>query len=409
MARDDLLRELRTGLHRAVKERTEIVREGVVVPGDGGRRSVRLCLRPFHGLKPGQQLILVSFEEMPMPAGEQKGAQPGVPVDPRVAELERQLASVKESLQSTVEEVETSNEELRSTNEELQSANEELQSTNEELETSKEELQSVNEELMTVNNELQKKLEELSQANNDLTNLLNSTEIGTIFLDNDLRIKRFTPAVTKLINLIPTDVGRPVADIVTQLADDGLAGHAREVLRTLSSEEAEVRTKDDRWFLRRILPYRTSDNVIDGAVVTFVNITEIREARRMVEAMLAFANSVLGAVRQPVVLLNKEGRVVQVNQAFYALFQARREDTLGARIFELDGARWAQGDLKARLDAVIAGGPPLQGYEMEMELPAVGKRRLRLNATRTAFGTKAVAGEDEVTVLSIEDGAGAKG
>jgi two-component system, chemotaxis family, CheB/CheR fusion protein len=409
MARNDLLRELRTALHKAQKERAEVVCEHLTVVDGGATRAIRLRVKPFRGPRVSQQLFLVAFEDLPpdLPAtGGGDGKKPtGKAADGRVVELERKLASMKESLRSTVEEVETSNEELRSTNEELQSANEELQSTNEELETSKEELQSVNEELMTVNNELQKKLEELSQANNDLTNLLNSTEIGTIFLDNDLRIKRFTPAMGKLVNLIPTDVGRPIHDIVTQLIDDNLADQAHEVLRSLVFHEVEVRTKDGRWYLRRILPYRTVDNVIDGVVVTFVNITEVREAQRMAEAMRAYANAIVNTMPQPVVLLNKEGRVKQGNDAFYTLFDLRREDTLGARVYDLDGASWNLPGLHAGLDAVLEGGPPLKGLAVEMSLPARGKRSLRFHANRVAFGTKAVAGEEELTVVTIEDAA----
>jgi two-component system, chemotaxis family, CheB/CheR fusion protein len=404
MAHDELLRELRTALHRALKERTEVVRERVTVTDGAGVRLVRLRIRPFRGPRPGQQLLLVAFEEVPRAVSDvEAGGNKEHPTDPRVAELERKLSSMKESLQSTVEEVETSNEELRSTNEELQSPNEELQSTNEELETSKEELQSVNEELMTVNNELQKKLEELSQANNDLTNLLNSTEIGTIFLDNELRIKRFTPAVSKLVNLIPTDVGRPVADIVTQLVDEDLAEHSREVLRTLVFQEMEVRTRDGRWYLRRILPYRTVENVIDGVVVTFVNITEVREAQRMVEVMLTFANGLVNGVREPVVLLSKEGRVVQVNQAFSKLFKTRREETLGGLIYELDGAGFANKEVRAAIEAVIQGGPPLEGLPALLDGPKLGKRAVKIYATRTAFGVKAMAGEEEMTVLTPEE------
>ncbi|MFT3771931.1 MAG: chemotaxis protein CheB [Minicystis sp.] len=409
MARDEVARELRTALHRAHKEAGEVVRDRVTVTDDGAVRFLRLRVKPFRGPRPSPHLFLVAFEDLG--AAPEASAAPGHdsnPADPRVAELERKLASMKESLQSTVEEVETSNEELRSTNEELQSANEELQSTNEELETSKEELQSVNEELMTVNTELQKKLEELSQANNDLTNLLNSTEIGTIFLDNDLRIKRFTPAVGRLVNLIPSDVGRPIMDIVTQILDDDLAEHARDVLRSLAFQETEVRTRDGRTYLRRILPYRTVDNVIDGVVVTFVNITEVREAQRMVEATLVYASSIVDAVRQPVVLLNKEGRVVQVNQTFYNFFQVRREETLGARLQDLDGARWATPAVRAVLEGVLGGGPPLEGYEVVQDLPGLGRRTLRLYARRTEFGTKAVAGEQELTVLTIEDVTGLK-
>jgi two-component system, chemotaxis family, CheB/CheR fusion protein len=409
MARDELLRELRTALHKATKEQIEAVRDRVVVTADGTSRYLRLRIKPLRGPGALQHLFLVAFEESE-PAQEADGATGGgQPVDPRVNELERRLAAMKESLQSTVEEVETSNEELRSTNEELQSANEELQSTNEELETSKEELQSVNEELMTVNNELQKKLEELSHTNNDLTNLLNSTEIGTIFLNNEFRIKRFTPSVAKLVNLIPSDVGRPISDIVTQVLDDNLVEHAREVLRTLVFEEAEVRTKDGRTFLRRILPYRTVDNVIDGVVVTFVNITEVREAQRMVEAMLTHANTIMNSVRQPILLLSKEGRVVQVNQACYDVFRLRKEDVIGSSIYDIDGGRWGAPAVRSLVEAAVASDGGGDGQRVNQDLPGLGPRTLRLYAKRSQFGTKAVAGEQELTLFTVEDVTSPKG
>ena len=402
MAREDLFHELRTALHKAAKDQDEVVRERVATTGENGGRYVRLRVKPLRGLRQ-PHLLLVAFEEVaPEPRVAERGS-PDLSADPRVDELERRLAAMKESLQSTVEEVETSNEELRSTNEELQSANEELQSTNEELETSKEELQSVNEELMTVNNELQKKLEELSHTNNDLTNLLNSTEIGTIFLDSEFRIKRFTPSVGKLVNLIPSDVGRPVDDIVTQVLDDKLIDHAREVLRTLVFQEVEVRTRDGRTFLRRILPYRTIDNVIDGVVVTFVNITDLRDAQRMVEAMLAYANTIMNSVRQPIALLSTEGRLAQVNQAFYGAFKLRKEDVLGGSIYEVDGRRWDRPEIRTMMEAVRSGEPDARELDVNQDLPGLGQRTLRLYARRTNFGTKAVAGEEELTLLTIED------
>jgi two-component system CheB/CheR fusion protein len=194
--------------------------------------------------------------------------------DQRVVKLEQELHYTKEELQTTIEELETSNEELRSTNEELQSINEELQSTNEELETSKEELQSLNEELRTVNAELQTRIDDLSNANNDLKNFLDSTQIATIFLDNDLRIKRFTPEAKKIVNLIETDVGRSISHIASNLISENLVEYAEKVLRTLVYKEEEVQTKDNRWYLMRIKPYRTINNVIDGIVMIFVDITE---------------------------------------------------------------------------------------------------------------------------------------
>jgi two-component system CheB/CheR fusion protein len=169
--------------------------------------------------------------------------------------------------------MQTSQEELKSTNEELQSTNEELQSTNEELTTSKEEMQSMNEELQTVNHELQSKVDELSRSNNDMKNLLNSTDIATLFLDGDLLVRRFTTQTAKLIKLIPADAGRPITDIATELDYPALATDARDVLQTLAFKEKEVRARDGRWFMVRILPYRTLENVIDGVVITFTDTT----------------------------------------------------------------------------------------------------------------------------------------
>jgi two-component system CheB/CheR fusion protein len=190
------------------------------------------------------------------------------------------LRAKEEYIQSTNEELETSNEELRSSNEEMQSINEELQSTNEELETSKEELQSVNEELSTVNAELQSKVADLSQANNDMNNLMAGTGIGTVFVDHSLRILRFTPAVTRIINLIPSDLGRPVAHVVSNLVGYGrLTEDTKSVLDSLVPHEVEVQTAEGKWYAMRIQPYRTLENVIEGAVITFVEITAIREAR----------------------------------------------------------------------------------------------------------------------------------
>ena len=221
-----------------------------------------------------------------------------------MVELEHELQYVKETLQSTVEELETSNEELKSTNEELQSTNEELQSANEELETSKEEMQSLNEELQTVNAQLQAKVDDLARTSDDMQNLLNSTEIATIFLDQDLRIKRFTPEATKLVKLIPSDTGRPIADLASNLRYDELQADAAEVLRTLVFKEKEVQTKDGEWRQVRILPYRTTDNVIDGLVMTFVNINRSKQAEQAAQQARAYAESIVATVREPLLVLD---------------------------------------------------------------------------------------------------------
>ncbi len=192
-------------------------------------------------------------------------------------------------LQTTREEMHTSQEELRSINEEMQSTNEEMQSTNEELTTSKEEMQSLNEELQTVNSELQAKVDELSRSNNDMKNLLNSTDIATLFLDNDLQVRRFTTQATKIIKLIPGDVGRPITDLASDLLYPELVEDAREVLRKLGFAEKPINARDGRWFMVRIMPYRTLDDRIDGVVITFGDIT----VAKTLEAQLREKQAVL--------------------------------------------------------------------------------------------------------------------
>jgi two-component system CheB/CheR fusion protein len=207
----------------------------------------------------------------------------------RLTELERKHQQVCLELQTTREEMQASQEELRSTNEEMQSTNEELQSTNEELTTSKEEMQSLNEELQTVNIELQAKVDELSRSNNDMKNLLNSTDIATLFLDGDLKVRRFTTQATKIIKLIPGDIGRPITDLASDLIYPELTADARAVLRKLGSAEKPVNARDGRWFTVRIMPYRTLDDRIDGVVITFADIT----AAKTLEAQLREKHSAL--------------------------------------------------------------------------------------------------------------------
>ena len=201
-------------------------------------------------------------------------------------------------LQTTREEMQSSQEELRSTNEEMQSTNEELQSTNEELTTSKEEMQSLNEELQTVNTELQSRVDELSRSNNDMKNLLNSTDIATLFLDNDLKVRRFTTQATKIIKLIPGDVGRPITDLASDLLYPELVTDAREVLQKLGFAEKPITARDGRWFTVRIMPYRTLDDRIDGVVITFADITvakkleaQLREKHTALEKLVTKQSS----------------------------------------------------------------------------------------------------------------------
>lgn len=221
-------------------------------------------------------IVFNDVADIPKPAkGKLKTANQNSTI--REQELGLELKHANEKLQSTREEMQTAQEELKSINEEMQSANEELQSTNEELTTSKEEMQSLNEELQTVNIELQSKINDYMVANNDMKNLLNSTDIATLFLDKDLNIRRFTDQLTKLFKLRQTDIGRPFTDMVTDLQYPDLTDHVKEVLRNLVFKETDIPTRDQRWFKVRIMPYRTSDDHIDGLVITFIDITKAKK------------------------------------------------------------------------------------------------------------------------------------
>jgi two-component system, chemotaxis family, CheB/CheR fusion protein len=274
MAREGLKTELATALHTAIARQEIVHRLGLQVKTNGDYQSINLTVQPVSGPPGLGDLILVVFEPAQIPPAEKvEDGSKATSKKGREAQLERELKEKDDYLHIIIDDLEQTNQDLKSTNEELQSTNEELQSANEELETSKEELQSINEELTTINAELQNKNEELTGLNNDVYNLLASTEIGTIFLDLDLQLRRFTPAVQRIYNFLPTDIGRPVGHFVSGLVYDHLIKDTRQVLNTLVPKAIEVQAKDGAWFLIQIRPYRTLDNVIDGAVITFVDIS----------------------------------------------------------------------------------------------------------------------------------------
>ncbi len=346
---------------------------------------------------------MVLFEDVPLEKVGRIKRKKSVAIadegDSRVQELEQELRSTKDYLQATVEGMETSNEELKSLNEELQSANEELQSTNEELETSKEELQSVNEELLTVNSELEQKINELSKTSSDMQNLLSSTEIGTIFLDASLNIQRFTPAMTKFINLIPTDVGRSVGHIVSNMYYENLVEDAKEVLKTLVPKETEVQTKDNRWYTMRIRPYRTIENAIDGVVVTFVDITGSKVAEKKANNALRLSEGVVNTVRECLVVIDQDFKVVSANRSFYRIFKVKPEDTQGKLLYELGNRQWDIPSLRELLEKVLFDQQEIEDFRVEHDFEGAGVRKMLLNARR-------MDGEDDserMIILSIED------
>lgn len=381
MAREGLEIELRTALRECFHKDIEVKRHGVRIRGNGQPVYVDLTVTKIHEPEPIRGLLLVTFQPTAPAVSESEEAQrqpEHARQESRVEQLERELRYMKESHQTTLEELETTNEELKSTNEELQSTNEEMQSTNEELETSKEELQSLNEELTTVNAELQTKVDDLSHANDDMQNLLNGTDIATVFLDEDLNIKRFTERVKELFMLRETDVGRPIYELASNLKIVDLVGDCRQVLKTLVSKEVEITANNGGSYLMRILPYRTGENVIDGLVLTFIDITRIKAG----ETATAYFLSIVDTVREPLVVLDTGLHVVSANRAYYQTFHATPEQTQGERVYELGGGKWNIPKLRERLENVVKKDMGFEDYEVELDLPKLGKRKFLLNARR---------------------------
>jgi two-component system, chemotaxis family, CheB/CheR fusion protein len=337
---------LSTGIRRALREETEVVYDEIAVGDAGPNRRVRLMIRPFTQRADLRHLAVVIFEEPDAAIERQSGEQFDLKVqsDQRMKDLEVELEQTKESLQAAIEELETSNEELQATNEELLAANEELQSTNEEL-------QSVNEELYTVNTEHQSKISELTELNNDILNLLSSTNIGTVFLDQQLCVRKFTQAVTKQINLIDKDIGRPLAHISTNIAYANLVADAQEVLQTLVPKQRKVCTHGGHWQQMRLLPYRTEDNVIKGVVITFIDISEIKVNDEMIRKLAtAFENTA-----SIMMITNASGDIDYVNQRFVETTGWSAEEVVGKNPRLLRDAGVSDSELDGLRAALISG------------------------------------------------------
>jgi two-component system CheB/CheR fusion protein len=251
------------------------------------------------------------------------------------SELEEELQRKREEIKNTLEEMQTSQEELKTTNEELQSTNEELQSTNEELTTSKEEMQSLNEELQTVNAELQSKVDEFSRVNNDMKNLLNSTDIATLFLDKDLNIRRYTNQATKIIKLIKSDIGRPFTDLVSDLIYPELADDSREVLNTLVFIQKQIPTKDGRWFSIRIMPYRTFDDRIDGLVITFINMSDLKQLEVELNETMQMQRLLLSTSIDIIIRLSSDLKILEFNPEAEKFFGLKRDKVIGQNYLQL--------------------------------------------------------------------------
>lgn len=404
-ARMDLLAWLRPGLYPKVRDALEqaVARKepihltGLRMDRDGSSQPVECTIEPIAPLPDEAPLFIVAFRDLPPPANVEVTA-PSDADKPLVRQLEAELKQVREELHGTRSQLDHAHEEYRASHEELLSLNEELQSNNEELEASKEELQSLNEEMITINRQLEERNLELRSANADIHNLLVSADIPIIFLDRALRIRRFTPAATEVMHLLATDVGRSVEDIRERFHDGGLVQDAWHVLKKLAPVEAEVQAEDGRWYVRRVLPYRTEDDRIDGVCIAFHDITEQREAARQLDEARLYAEAIVSTVRTALVVLDPDLRVVSANLGFYETFHVEPSQVQGCLLYEVGNGQWNIPQLRNLLERVLPDELEVTDYDVEHSFEHIGKRVMLVNARLMRVRERA-----RFILLSIED------
>jgi two-component system CheB/CheR fusion protein len=400
MARSGLELELRSAMRTAANDIVPTLDRVIQLYSNDGAKTVSLSVRPILDPDNSQNLLLVSFNEV---TGKDKKRWQKRITKPaelsQIEELELDLAYLRENYQSSNEEQQASNEELKSINEEMQSTNEELQSTNEELETSKEELQSVNEELITVNAELQGKIDQLADMQNDMKNLLDNTNIGTVFLDDKFIIRRFTREATNIFRLVSTDIGRSLNDIKSDIKSDELLNQAKTVLESLVPLEREVLTNNGIWFMVRIQPYRTLNNIIEGVVLTFTNISKRVAAEAAVQHERELAESIVDSIQAPLLVLDSRLQVVSANRAFYQYFHVMAADTIGCKVYSLGNGQWNIPALRELLEVILPQNQVVEGYVVEHDFPVIGLHKISLNARRIL----SKASEPAMILLTVED------
>lgn len=390
MTREGLLHGLRSAINDARKGAGPARRDGLQVRTNDGLRQAAVEVVPLPGGGDSQHLLILFHDLGPPPdetglmtaAGAPPAAGKTLPEEGTVRRLEQELAASREYLQSIIQDLETANEELQSANEEILSSNEELQSTNEELDTAKEELQSTNEELNTLNEELQGRNEEMAQINSDLTNLLASVQIAIVMVSNELRIRRFTPMAERVLNLIPSDIGRPISHINPNIALPDLDKLITHVVDSVTVVEREVQDREGSHYLLRIRPYKGSDNHIDGAVLTLFDVTATRRQEAQLQAARGYVNAVLGAVPEPLLLLDSARRVRMANRAFCDVFRYSPTEILNRQILEMGEGEWNVPGLRSYMERAGGTIDQLDTEPIELRTRDGVPRRMRISIRR---------------------------
>ncbi len=392
MARDGLRPNLRAALEAARNSSKIALKTGALVHRGETALGVKIAVQPIAS----EDMLLVSFIEEPARTLPPLGANAPPEDISRIVELEQELDATRKELNATIRDLEISNEDLRAVNEEALSVNEEFQSTNEELETSKEELQSLNEELTALNGQLQETLEHQRSTAADLQNILDSSDVATLFLDTALNIRFFTPASKVLFGLTSVDIGRPLIDLAKRFHDDALMPDAFSVLSKLEPMRREIESEDGNWYIRSIMPYRSEGSVVGGVVITFARISEMKAAEREIDAAKAYAESIIATVGQPLVVLDEELRLVSASASFYNFFGLKPQECIGKPLEIADALQIAP---LAKTSQNGERGTGFGDWETTVDLPALGLRTLRLGARRILPGT---SGRKKILV-SIDD------
>ncbi len=382
MVRQDLLAPLQSLLKSAAAENCAASKEGLLLQVNGEERELGLEVIPVSPKGEREGCWLVLFKQG-SPGHSAPSARPyrrrarsrAADFEDRIAQLEHELEGAREYARTLIEQHDAATDELQSANEEAQSVNEEVQSINEELETSKEEIQSGNEELTTVNDELNHRNLEVSQLNSDLSNLIDSLQVAIVMVGRDLRIRRSSPAAARVLGIMPTDAGRPIGDLAGKLELLDLEALLSGVIETMDSFEREVQARSGAWYSLRIRPYRGPENQIDGAVLMLVDIDQIRRARE-------HSTGITETVREPLVVLDGDLRVIFANPAYYGAFMTGPAETIGRELHRLGSGQWDIPALNDRLKQIAAEGNALQDFAVVANFGAVGEKRLVLNARR---------------------------
>jgi two-component system, chemotaxis family, CheB/CheR fusion protein len=397
LARQDLVYPLRKAVDAAFAQKQPVHETGIAVQDAGHTRQIKLSVIPVSN---ETRFALVLFEEASANDGNPAVSQEH---EPTSAELElsyaqRELAQTRDYLRRVIEQHEAVTEELRATNEEVRSANEELQSTNEELRTAKEQLQSSNEELTTVNDELKHRNDDLALVSNDLSNTLNAATIPIIMVGMDLRLRRFTPAAERLLGMAQNDVGRTVTEIPYPFQLPYLKNMLAETLQTLHVQQRRAQDSEGRWYDVFVRPYRTMDDRIEGAVITFIDVDDATRALKQAEHAREFEQGIVETVQHPLLVLDSDLRIVRATRAFYNTFFVRPEETLGQTIDYLGNGQWRMADLRRLLEQALVRDVPFRDLEITHDFPHIGTRTMRLNARRIS----GIEGNYSV-LLAIED------